>query len=252
MGSDQSYRVGMDVSVRQDDGGWEARTPAVWAGVRGLILGWCLWLLGSWAATLWIAATAPAVRWMVYASMVGMMLAWPAFRLSQGRGRAGVAAVSPMSAALGDWLSLNLVLQAVIWPLQLIAGWSLTQTLWLAGALASWSALIGVLIAVGRTCRGAGSRIVAMLGCVAVVLAEPVGRVLLSPGTGLSGGWGLSPVGPLWELTARRERFVLGELDQTVLLVAAASVVGWVVVWGLGRAGDRRAGAGGVGEGGGL
>jgi len=223
----------MDASVPQDAAG-EERVPAVWAGVRGLILGWCLWLLGSWAATLWIAATAPAVRWMVYTSMVGMLLVWPTFRLSQGRARPGAARVSPVPGTLGDWLSLNLVLQAVIWPLQLIAGWSLTQTLWLAGALAAWSALIGVLIAAGRRSGSAVARSVAMLGCVFMVLAEPLTRVLVGPTPGLSGGWGLSPVGPLWELTVRRERFVLGEVGETVVLVAAAALVGWVVLWGLG------------------
>jgi len=244
MGSVRSYGVGMDVSVQQDEA-WDPRVPGLWAGVRGLILGWCLWLLGSWAATLWIAATAPAVRWMVYASMVGMLLVWPTFRLSQGRARPGVARVTAVPGTLGDWLSLNLVLQAVIWPLQLIAGWSVMQTIWLAGALAAWSALIGVLIAAGRMYRSAAARSVAMLACVAVVLAEPLTRAALAPmsaTTGLAGGWGLSPVGPLWELTVRRERFVLDGLDETVVMVATAAVVGWGVVWVLGHWGGQRVG----------
>ncbi len=223
----------MDVAAGQHEA-WDDRVPPIWAGVRGLILGWCLWLLGSWATTLWISATAPAVRWMVYAAMVGMLLVWPAFRLSQTRRRASSAFPEPMPliGTLGDWLSLNLVLQAVVWPLQLIAQWSLTQTLWLIAALAAWSALIGVFIALGRCRRAASARTAAMLACVAVVLGESMLRVLIET-TGRSvGDWRLSPIGPLWELTAKREQFALAELPLTIALTAAAALLGWVLLAG--------------------
>lgn len=60
---------------------------------RELVLAWCLWLLGSWVViwareladgNVWGLAAPNAVRWMVLAGLLGMMLLWPLYRLSQG------------------------------------------------------------------------------------------------------------------------------------------------------------------------
>lgn len=51
-------------------------------GSRELLLGWCFWLLGSWVL-LGMGAHATPVRWMIFAALGGMLLVWPAFRLSQ-------------------------------------------------------------------------------------------------------------------------------------------------------------------------
>ena len=49
---------------------------------RELMLGWCFWLLGSWTI-LGMGIDGTPIRWMIFASAMGMMIAWPVYRLSQ-------------------------------------------------------------------------------------------------------------------------------------------------------------------------
>ena len=49
---------------------------------RELLLGWCLWLLCSWSL-LGMGIDGTPIRWMIFASAMGMMIIWPAYRLSQ-------------------------------------------------------------------------------------------------------------------------------------------------------------------------
>lgn len=227
----------MRVVVQLDAEHGGEQGAALWAGVRGLVLGWCLWLLGSWGVTLAVATTVPAARWMVYASMAGMLLIWPALRLSQGVWPR-VAGGLPwrrrvLLAAVGDWLSLNLVFQAVIWPLQLIAGWSFTQTLWLDLGIAAWSALVSAVIAWGRQARSAHGRTLAMLLCVGLLLAEPA---MLAAGglEAMRGVAGIGPIVPIWRLTGPGEAFASAAVAPLIGSVAAAAVAGWLVLWAAG------------------
>ena len=55
--------------------------------------------------------------------------------------------------AIADWFALIVVFQAVIWPLRLSAGWSVTQTAWLDAAIAAWSLLVAAIVAVGGLAR---------------------------------------------------------------------------------------------------
>ena len=53
-------------------------------GVRLLMLGWCIWLMGVWIVLYFtVGWTGPAFRVMVFAAVIGLMGVWPAVRLSQ-------------------------------------------------------------------------------------------------------------------------------------------------------------------------
>ena len=176
---------------------------------RALVLGGTLWMLGSWI-WLWLQSgfNGELCRAMAFAATVGLCGAWPALRLSQagpdpvGPG-GGMTGVPPRTWArscgviLTDWLALTLLLQTVWWPLQTVADWSLSQTLWLSLTLASTSLLIGLLIAWARGSRRGAARSGAMLACVGVVLLEPA--LMLISGRQMS--MRISPLQSVWTLT---------------------------------------------------
>ncbi|MEX1017591.1 MAG: hypothetical protein WDZ31_12685, partial [Phycisphaeraceae bacterium] len=123
-----------------------------------MVLLWCLWLLGSWLVVRWQESSGRVDRWMLLASAVGLMAAWPTVRLSQVRRPAGRLGTRPGAVAARlrrrwrlmevavEWLCLALVFQAVVWPLSFVAGWGLAQTLWLNVAMVAWSAVTAALV----------------------------------------------------------------------------------------------------------
>lgn len=215
---------GLPKPVRREPGALEA------GGLRVVIIAWCFWLLGSWGAA-WMADTGlPRVRWMLFAGLMGMMLVWPALRLSQpvhprepGRG-AGQAFL--------DWLAMVLVFQAVIWSLRLIAGWSIERGYWLDGAFLAWTLLTALIVGWGRTMPTHAGRLCAMALCLGVVLAEPLAIGLF----GMPGpeAMRVSPVQAVWAMTTLPERASLHPWDERTLVVGAAAVLGWTVLAGWG------------------
>ncbi len=187
---------------------------------RYLVLGWGLWLLGSWAVTLSISPAAVAARWMVFSSAVGLMVLWPLLRLSQDLPpRTGV------QQALWDWFCLNLAFQAAIWPLQVNVSWSLWQVVWIDAAIAAWSLLTGALIALGIQWRGGAGRMLAMALCLAMLIGEPLVIWLINlanPGDPV--GWTLriSPLSALGDLTGSKPQN--WSLHIVAVTVAAAAL----------------------------
>ncbi|MEL7087873.1 MAG: hypothetical protein AAGL98_05435 [Planctomycetota bacterium] len=235
-------------------------------GVRVLMVGWCLWLLGAWIV-LWVVGgwTVPALRSMVFASVVGLMGLWPAVRLSQmtrrypAVGAGGLPEIGDVTArewaracggTLIDWVCLNAVFQIVLWPLQLAAGWEVIQTVWLSIAVVAWSLLTGLLIAWGRGTDRGGWRMAAMLLCIGLVVVEPALWCLgwmsgASPGVGMP-MMRLSPIQALWTLSApgmapeQAVSIVIAQAPQ-IVSAAVAALVGWGVLGGLlGRQLNRR------------
>ncbi|MEM1107670.1 MAG: hypothetical protein AAGH99_03165 [Planctomycetota bacterium] len=237
-------------------------------GLRGLVLGWSLWLLGTWVV-LWVVGgwTMPALRVMVFSGLVGMMGVWPALRLSQptkarghlrpinitpggqvsGGGGGGELSGGDWARACGrvaaEWFALNAVFQAVIWPLRLAAQWSLEQAAWLAVAVAGWSLMTGLIIAWGRGSNRAGWRSWAMVVCVGVVVLEPVlwwmglaaggqiGREVGMPEmrfSPLQAVWGVSAAGSPGQAQA-----AVATHGFQILTVAVSAFVGWLVLWTL-------------------
>lgn len=217
------------------------RQRSVGLGVRVLILGWCLWLMGSWVMLYltggWNMA---AFRVMIFSGLVGLMGVWPAVRLSQATawraGEAGHDRVTPAlwaracGSVLLDWFCLNLVFQAVIWPLLLAARWTVAQGLWLDAAVAGWSLLTGLIIAWGRGVDRAAWRSLAMVVCVGIVAVEPVLLglgALASDGTAGVHRMRISPIQAVWSLSGQ------GPIEPWVLQVVSiwlAALTGWVVL----------------------
>ncbi len=203
---------------------------------QGLIIAWCLWLLSSWWITLGVSSPAPAARWMVFASLIGLMLLWPAWRLSQAArvGPDGHLLAIGAGQVLVDWATLNLVFQTIILPLRLTAGWTMPQTLWLDAAVMSWS-LVSALF-VGWGCRSwiGGHRAAAMGLCLLLVLGEPalMGTVNLTaaPGHGLTWAMMVSPIQAVWALTSPAHAWSPQPWATQIVCVAIAAVLGWVVL----------------------
>ncbi len=201
---------------------------------RELVLAWCLWLIGVWGVLLWtIGWTGPAFRWMAFAVMVGFMGLWPAARLSQEM-RRGASARGARRVILLDWFCMNLVFQAVLWPMSLAARWEVTQTLWVMAAVAAWSLLTGLLIAWGRSFDTGGKRLTAMLMCVGLVLIEPVAyyavAIVMKRGWLMIPPMRLSPVQTWWALTGPPSTFIARPWSDYVIGVGVAAVVGWAVL----------------------
>lgn len=204
--------------------------------------------------------TRPAARGMIVTTMAGLVLLWPAIRLSQR------PAEQPIRSVLRDLFVLLVPAQAVIWPnaLRELADWPIDLLLTLAGSFVAWSVLIGGLLAMADSGRGAGRhRGLWMLAVVLIAFGAPLAAVL----TGNAGqalpdtprpGWMLSPLTSVLEIT--RDRLVLGRTDpvagaQWRVLFAVACAGGAFALlgaaWGVGsgarrdpraRRGDRVAG----------
>ncbi|MGB0767388.1 MAG: hypothetical protein ACPGYV_06730 [Phycisphaeraceae bacterium] len=228
LAADQAIEAAHDPAtgqrVRQADAG----------SLRFVIVVWCFWLLGAWGAA-WLSETSvPRVRWMLFAGSFGLMLVWPAFRLSEAVPRS-----EPGRGALQvflDWLAMIGVYQAVIWSLYLLAGWPLVRGVWLDAAVVSWSLLSALIVAGARLWPGGGARLVGMALCVALVFAEPV-FIWLSFATG-GEGWAMrvSPIQALWELT-RPTGGLIDPWDKHTLAVALTAAMGWsaLALWSIGE-----------------
>lgn len=206
------------------------------AASRRVVLGWCLWLLGSWAVLLPMEGAVWAVRGMILAALVGLMVLWPLVRLSEA------VIITPADAAafpdrkpwptwlvsvgvFVEWLSLIAVLQAVIWPLRITGDWSLAQALWLDAAVISWSLITAALIALGLQMNASSSRSVVMALCLLLFLGEWIVAAWL-PVAGL----GVSPLATVWSLTAPAAAVRHADVATPILAAAAAAVLAWVIV----------------------
>jgi hypothetical protein len=166
-----------------------------------------------------------ATRWLLFACMFGLMIMWPAMRLSQE--------IDPRlapSQILWDWFSLNLAFQVVIWPMKVSAQWNTAQTLWLDAAMAVWSLLVGVVLAWAMR-RGTGrDRIAGMVICVLICFGEPAIAALLSMTQNAGNTWHwpilLSPIETLILLTANPPMVA----PIHILGIAMLAMAGWLTL----------------------
>ena len=209
-------------------------------GTREIVLGWCLWLIGGWGMILAgggsVPGSGPVHQWMSLMALVGLCAVWPAVRLSEEArdawGRPSDAGLS-RRVILVDWLALQLVFQAVLWPMAFVGRWSVEQALLLGGTLAAWSLLAGLITAWGRVSATASARAAAMAGCLAVLLLEPL--VLFVAAAASGGGWAnlpdlrLSPLQAAWAYSGSPARFPFADpaFAHRVIGVFLASVLGW-------------------------
>jgi hypothetical protein len=191
--------------------------------------------------------TRPAARGMILTTMAGLVLLWPAVRLSQR------PADRPVRSALRDLFVLLIPAQAVVWPhaLRVLADWQVPVLLASCLALAAWGLVIGGLIALADASpRRRGS--VWMGAVLAVVFAGPIVSVLFGPGGGVRAdlaraGWMLSPLTSVVEIT--RERDWTGTLSPIAgahwRMIGATGCVGAALLLLAGSRGvaSRRSGA---------
>jgi hypothetical protein len=191
--------------------------------------------------------TRPAARAMLLATTAGLVLFWPAVRLSQR------PAPHPVRGVLQDLFVLLVPAQAVIWPhaLRVLADWPFSVLTALAACTAAWALLIGGLVAMADASRGAdGSgrlRWAWMLVVLAVVFLAPgyavaTGLVVVTRADVPRPGWMLSPLTSVLELT--RERDTTGTLTPVSgvhwRLIGAVACVGGALLCLAGASGTAR------------
>ncbi|QDU32063.1 hypothetical protein KS4_00920 [Poriferisphaera corsica] len=214
------------------------------ANIRVLTLLWCLWLLGAWLVVALLGGGNEGVRWMVFGAAIGLFGVWPAFRLSSIGSRWLVRKKKYLMVGevFMEWLSLIVVLQAVIWPLQITGGWYIEQTILINGLLIGWSLLTGIVVACGAMSVHGSRRIIAMLICMVLVFGlallefTPLQRLLTVEVTGTNYTFSVvNSLEQLWLLSAGDGGLGLDVYDKeiwwiTIGAVMGLGICGWVVL----------------------
>lgn len=177
-----------------------------------------------------LGSPVPAARWLILMALAGLMLVWPAIRLSGKGERRRVDVGTSAWTIIGEWLWLVIVLQAAVWPLRLVAHWRLDQTVWLAAALAAWSLLTAALVAMGVRRPTGEARTLTMLLCAALVLGEPAVMAAAAAFGGEPWTMRISPLATVWAMVQPVTNMSLDPWPGHVLVAAAAAVATWVVV----------------------
>ena len=248
---------------------------------RELLLGWCFWLLGSWFV-LGLGLDGKPPRWMIFSAMIGMLILWPLYRLSQDgflparkrwkwyepTSQSGDAASTdestPPGAApsaeqvsspatlptrstrtrltpwliLRDWVSMNVVFQAIIWPHLLTKTWTGSQPMWVISVVLAWSLLIAAVIAWGCQSPRGLLRGLAMTLVLGILMFEPVAMGLLNQISEARGApdvaWQMriSPIEALYAVTQPAEKFYIQPWIGPIISVAVAAVLAWAgLLW---------------------
>lgn len=218
------------------------------ASHRLVVLLWTIYLTLAWLTLTGFQGRIDpgSLRLMLIASVVGLVTLWPALRLSQMHGypsalqsvHPGLPVTSLGRAIawelLTDWICLVVVLQLVIWPIRFTAGWSGEQALWIAAVALAWSLMAGAITAWGCRWDCKLHRTTAMLGCLALLLAEPLVMAWVNAGAarGSAIAWpmGISPFQMLWSLAGSPAEFDPRPWSDRVRAMALAAVVAWVAL----------------------
>lgn len=170
---------------------------------RLLLLIWCIWLLGNWfihsRVESWIGPQ--TMRWLVLSSLLGIMLIWPALRLTDP---------TPHQSAwltIGDLIGLLVIFQVIVVRLLLDwsggnlvrSSWSLPRAILIDAVVVTYAIIAAMWIDLGRRC-GASGRTLAMIGCVGSIF---LGSAFVGPHS--PGLLAISPIRSLWWLTGSME-----------------------------------------------
>jgi hypothetical protein len=204
---------------------------------RGLVVGWCAWLLISWVLNLIIDGPTsitgpsgerlveadgfvPSVRGLLESMAFGLLLVWPAWRLSEPDGR------WPGRRVIADLVPLLLVIQVVLWPLRLVMPWSITQTALIDATLAAWAAAAAMCVWVGLLVDTGAARAAAML---AAAIMPTIGWVITAI-TRETFGASWSPFYQLWMLASANPAMRAGVLGWRLGVLAMLVGMAWMVV----------------------
>jgi hypothetical protein len=199
----------------------------------------------------WLDSQTPSVRWIIFSGMVGMMLLWPAYRLSGDPAPPPPASpnalppsrLGPVATTLIEWLCLMLVFQIVLWPIRLAppaswltsSTWSVQQTAWLDGAIACWTLMSAAVVAIGARGSSPRHRTLAMCACIFLFLGEPVlvaGSAMFRDPATRPPSWNLwlSPIQTIWEMCDAPANWSLRNLRPHVVFAASVTAVLWLGV----------------------
>ena len=234
-------------------------------GMPVIILGWCIWLIATWL--MWLVIESPTVvsaRWMLMTSAVGLLVLWPAARLSvfSERGWPGDITVRPVGRArlerlqqqprprrrptgvrliLMEWGCLAVLMVAVVFMLSLHVdltarhdawrfGWSLAQTFWLSMTLVCWSAMTGLIVAWAYPSSNAVVRSLAMALCLLLLFGVPLLQLTLPELARALDADALNPFRTIWQLSRPASVVYLDPHPPQILRVGAAAAAGWLVL----------------------
>jgi len=143
---------------------------------RGLIFLSFLWLVAAWGLAIGfrppIQPTAPAyepgVRTMLIILMLGLLVGWPLYRLSQP------PAAYPARQTIIDLLVMLAMVQVIVWPLRLVTTWTRGRTAAIDLTILAWALIAGAIVALGIASFNRGPRSLCMATCVALCLLAPI------------------------------------------------------------------------------
>lgn len=155
-----------------------ARDP--WAHRKGeprpFALLWAIYLMAAALLTIFavsrisIPSTAQfvyACRAMLVMANLGVVVLWPMTRLSQQFPQ------RPVRAVLVDLLIVLVPVQAVVWPMPVLAHWSWPVTAAQAASTAAWAMLVASILLVAMRHPTHWGRTISMLACLGVALIGP-------------------------------------------------------------------------------
>lgn len=205
---------------------------------RLLFLIWCVWLLGNWLIhsrmESWIGP--PTIRWLLLSALLGLLLIWPAVRLTDSTPHQGIW------QTIGDLVGLLVIFQVIVLRLLLEwsdgsvvrNSWSLPRALLIDGVVMTWALVAAMWIDLGRRCVSVG-RSLAMLACVCSAFGGSMLVGVPSPWTMVVG-----PIRSLWQLTGSTDVIDPQPVVNRLAVLAAFVVAIWVIgARLLGRRADR-------------
>ena len=141
---------------------------------------------------------------------------------------------------LRDWLGMNIIFQAVIWPQIITSRWHTDQATFVSIAVAGWSLLAAAIVAWGCQRRKSSQRTLAMVALLLIVWGEPIlmlaARALpaLAP-QAYAWSMRISPIEAIYALTAPAATFEPLPWRPTLASVLLAASVAWVGMAVMGR-----------------
>lgn len=197
-----------------------------------LLLGWLGWLVISWIVNLLLDPLRPVeglgrdiaippVRGMLESMIVGLVLIWPAWRLSQRN------STQPGLQTLSDLLALLVIAQLPLWAMSaFIIDWPTAQALRIDAILLVFTTAAALCIWTGCTLNCGASRFAMTVVCALLL----TGGWLAMAATGDPTWTRLSPMYWLWALADPRTPIDPRSVDVELTTFAAAITVVWLLL----------------------
>lgn len=115
---------------------------------RRLVVLSCLWIAGGWVLLIGVRPPMQPVvqsyiepiQLMLQTMLLGIAVGWPLFRMT------GARFTRPIAQITLDFIVLVCAGQLVVWPIRLLAGWPMMQTVALSATIVAWTLFFGALV----------------------------------------------------------------------------------------------------------